>query len=150
MLSPLPGSVCSSGWYKISLGGYNNSNLYLTTNVKNSYDSYNSAKWTPNLLKSGRYKVEAYIGHHGSINFSCPYVTVSLNTTNARYTVQYSGGKTTVAVNQGPLNNAWANLGEYSFAAGRYGYVFLTDVTGETEATRLLVFNVLRFTFVGP
>ena len=149
-LSPLPGGVCSTGWYKISLGGYNNSNLYLTTNVKNAYDSYNSGKWTPNILQSGRYKVEVYIGHHASINFSCPNVTVSLNTSNARYTVQYSGGRTTVAVDQGPLDNAWANLGEFKFTAGRSGYVSLTDITGETDATSLVVFNVLRFTWVGP
>jgi hypothetical protein len=142
--------VCSSGWYKIALGGYNKSNLYLTTNVKNSYDSYNSAKWTPSILKSGRYKVEAYIGHHDSINFSCPNVAVSLNTSNARYTIQYYGGKTTVAVNQGPLDNAWANLGEFSFTTGKSGYVSLTDITGEKDTTTLLVFNVLRFTYVGP
>ena len=150
VLSPLPGGVCSTGWYKISLGGYNKSNLYLTTNVKNAYDSYNSGKWTPNILQSGRYKVEAYIGHHASINFSCPNVTVSLNTSNARYTVQYSGGRATVAVDQGPLDNAWANLGEFKFTAGRSGYVSLTDITGETDATSLVVFNVLRFTWVGP
>jgi hypothetical protein len=132
------------------MGGYNNSNLYLTTNVRNSYDSYNSAKWTPSILKSGRYKVEAYIGHHDSIRFSCPYVTVSINTSNARYTIQYSGGKTTVAVDQGPLDNAWANLGEFYFTAGRSGYVSLTDITGEIDTSSLVVFNVLRFTRVGP
>jgi hypothetical protein len=149
-LSPSPGGVCSTGWYTVALGGYNNSNLYLTTNVKNSYDSYNSGKWTPSIPTSGRYKVEAYIGHHDSIHFSCPYVTVSLNTLNASYTIQYSGGKTTVAVNQSTLDNAWANLGEFTFSAGKTGYVSLTDITGETDSTRLIVFNVLRFTWVGP
>ena len=150
VLSPTPGSVCATGWYKVALGGYNGSNLYLTLNVTNSIDSYNSGKWTPNVLKAGRYKVEAYIGHHNAIPFSCPSVTVSQNTANARYTVRYSGGIATVIVNQSILDGAWANLGEYPFAAGRTGYVSLTDITGEADLSRLVAFNALRLTWVGP
>ena len=53
-------------------------------------------------------------------------------------------------VNQYPLDNQWINLGEFTFAAGKNGYVILKDITGETDATRLVVFNVLRFTYIGP
>jgi hypothetical protein len=150
VLRPAAGGPCSTGWYKIALGGFNNSNLYLTTNVKSAYDSYNSGKWVPNIPKSGQYKVEAYIGHHGTVNWVCPTATVSANTSKARYTIQYSGGKVTVIVNQGPLDNAWVNLGKFNFTAGKTGYVSLTDITGETDTTTLVVFNVLRFTWVGP
>jgi hypothetical protein len=149
-LSPLPGNVCNSGWYKVAQGGYNNSDLYLTLNVKYSYDAYNSAKWTPTIPTTGRYKVEAFIGHHDSIPFSCPDKTVSQNTSKARYTVSYSGGKTTVIVDQVPLVDAWANLGTYYFTSGQSGYVSLTDVTGETDLSLLIAFNVARFTWIGP
>jgi hypothetical protein len=94
--------------------------------------------------------VEAYIGHHGTVNWVCPTATVSQNTSKARYTIQYSGGKTTVTVDQSPLDNAWANLGEFSFIVGRTGYVSLTDITGDADATSFVVYNVLRFTWVGP
>lgn len=150
VLSPAPGGLCATGWYKIAAGGFNKSNLYLTTNIKYAADSFNSGKWTPNIPKAGRYKVEAYIARHGSVNWSCPTATVSRNTSNARYTIQHSGGKTTVRVNQTPLANQWANLGEFTFGVGKNGYVILKDITAETDATRLLVFNVLRFTYIGP
>ncbi len=150
VLSPAPGGICSTGWYKIAGGGFNKSNLALTTNVKYASDTFNSGRWTPNIPKAGRYKVEAYIARHGSVNWSCPTATVSKNTSNARYIIQHSAGKATVRVNQYPLANQWANLGEFTFAAGKNGYVILKDITGETDATRLLVFNVLRFTWVGP
>jgi hypothetical protein len=150
VLRPAPGSVCSTGWYKVSGGGFNQSSLYLTTNVKYAVDSYNSGRWTPNIPTAGRYKVEAYVGRHGTVNWSCPTATVSRNTSYARYSVQHAGGKTVVRVNQYPLSNQWVGLGTYTFAAGKYGYVVMNDITGEADATRLLVFNVLRFTYVGP
>jgi hypothetical protein len=132
------------------MGGYNNFNLYLTLNVNYTYNSYNTARWTPAIPKSGRYKVEAYIGHHGSIRFSCPNVTVSQNTSKARHTIHYYGGKTTVVANQGTLDNAWVELGSYYFAAGKNDYVLLSEVIGESDLSLLINFNVLRFTWVGP
>jgi peptidyl-Lys metalloendopeptidase len=149
VLKPTPGLVCATGWYTVALGGYNNSNLYLTLNVRSALDSYNSGRWTPNILKAGRYKIEAYIGHHNSIRFSCPSVTVSQNATDARYRIRYSGGITTVVVDQSIFDGAWANLGEYAFAAGNSGFVTLTDVTRDANLSRLVAFNVLRFTWVG-
>jgi hypothetical protein len=94
--------------------------------------------------------VEAYIGHHTTIRFACPSKLVSRNTSDAHYTINYSGGSFTTVVDQYPLDRAWANLGEYYFTAGTGGYVSLTDVTGEADLSRLVAFNVLRFTWVGP
>jgi peptidyl-Lys metalloendopeptidase len=150
VLRPSPGTVCATGWKKVGRAGYNRSNLYLTLNVTNAYDSYNSGRWTPNIPASGRYRVEAYIGHHATVRFSCPTVRTSLNTANAQYTVSHSGGNTTVAVNQSLFDSSWANLGEFYFQAGSGGYVFLNDVTGEYDLSRIVAFNVVRFTWVGP
>jgi peptidyl-Lys metalloendopeptidase len=150
VLSPAAGRVCSTGWYPVLRGGYNNSTLYLTLNVSDPVDSYNSGKWTPRILTSGRYKVEAFIGHHGDIRFSCPTITVSRNTSDASYRINYSGGSTTVVVDQSAYDSAWANLGEYYFTAGRTGYVSLTDVTNDPDLSMLIAFNVVRFTWVGP
>jgi hypothetical protein len=149
-LSPRAGNVCNSGWYKIPRAGYNSTNLFLTLNVKNAEDTYNSAKWKPNIRTSGRYKVEAYIPHHDSVIFSCPTVNALANTTQANYTVQYYGGNSTVIVDQSSIDNAWANLGEYYFTAGKTGYISLNDITGETDLSLLMVFNVVRFTYIGP
>jgi peptidyl-Lys metalloendopeptidase len=150
VLTPALGGMCATGWFRVLGGGYNNSISYLTLNVASAYDSYNSGKWTPRIPTSGRYLVEAYIGKHGAINWSCPTATISANTARARYKVRYYGGTATAVVNQYPLNGAWASLGQYYFAVGTSGYVTLTDVTGEAYLTRNVDFNVLRFTWVGP
>lgn len=149
-LTPALGTVCASHWYKVSGAGYGGTNVYLTLNTNNSTNATNSAKWRPTIPQNGRYKVEAYIGHHGSITWSCPTKTVNGDTSDARYKIYYSGGSVTKVVNQLPLDNQWTDLGTYYFQAGTTGYVYLRDLNGETSLTRAVSFNVIRFTWVGP
>ncbi len=150
VLAPTPGNLCATGWLKIALGGFKDTNLYLTTNVTHASDANNAGKWTPVIPKTGRYKLEAYISHHGSLKWACPSVTVTRNTSRARYIVQSSTGKTAVVLDQSSYDNAWANLGQFKFAAGKSGYISLKEFTGEADASRLLVYNVLRLTWIGP
>jgi len=78
-------------------------------------------------------------------------MTIGYDTSDARYLV-YPGGSLsqTVIIDQKPLNNQWADLGTYRFAAGAGNYVILTDFNTEPQATRTVSFSVLRFTYVGP
>jgi murein DD-endopeptidase MepM/ murein hydrolase activator NlpD len=150
VLTPAVGTVCSSAWYKVSGTGYNGTNVYLTLNTQYSSQSTNSGKWTPNIPLSGRYKIEVYIGHHSPVTWSCPTKYISKDSSDARYKIYYSGGSTTKVIDQYPLDNQWATLGEYYFVAGTSGYIKLTDLNGEANLTRTISFNVVRVTWVGP
>jgi murein DD-endopeptidase MepM/ murein hydrolase activator NlpD len=152
-LTPAYGTCSGSAWVRVT-GGYNSTfqYIYITLNTNVLANSTNSGKWTPDLPVPGQYKVEAFVAFHNQITWPCaPGGTIGYDTSDARYKV-YAGGtlQQTVSVDQKPLNNQWANLGTYSFPAGTNSYVILTDYNGETQLTRTITFNVLRFTYVGP
>ncbi len=105
--------------------------LYWTWN--SSSQVYNWGKWYPNLPASGNWQVYVYIPsrYHG--------------TKNATYSIHHEGYTETKAVNQSAYNNQWVSLGTYHFAGGASEYVYLTDVTGETYATRFVGFDAVKF-----
>jgi hypothetical protein len=148
------GSICDQGtirghaWYRIS-GGQGGTYAYLTLNAA-STGSTNSARWQPNISVAGRYKVEVYIPNHTVINWPCTGKTISWDTEKAKYQIYYQGANTSQIINVSPLADAWVNLGTYSFSTGTSGYVLLTDLTGETFATRTVTFGAVRFTYVSP
>lgn len=147
-LTPAYGDQCGTGWYQIS--GYAGQPAYLTLNTNQAAQSSNSGEWRPTLPQTGQYRVEAYISTHGDIPWPCLGAGVirSNDTSDARYAIFYSGGSTSVARDQLPVENAWIDLGTYSFAAGTTGYVTLRDLNGEADFTRLISFSAMRFTLI--
>ena len=142
---------CKTRWYPIR--GFSGFPNYLVENVEIAADSANQGSWTPDLPAAGRYKVEAYIAAHGTFSKACTESTMTFgaDSSQAKYVVHGAKDTVTEAVrDQLPLNDEWLNLGEYSFDAGKTGFVTLSDVTGETKAARNLSFGAMRFTLIGP
>lgn len=75
-----------------------------------------SCTWTPQVLTSGGYNVYAW------------WVSGSNRATNAPYFIQWSGGSTTINVNQTANGGQWNLLtSNRQFAAGTTGYVRLSN-----------------------
>jgi len=140
---PYSDDTCASGWYRYinNLGQYG----YLTIGTNNPSLSTNSGRWTPDLPQSGLYVVEAYIPDHPFGMWPCG-VNPSIDAASAKYKIHASNGDTDVTVDQGPLTNAWVNLGTYYFTSGQSGYVELTDLTNDENFTRYVSFSSVRFT----
>lgn len=94
----------------------------------------NAWEWvTPVALSAGRYRVEAFIPRsHG--------------TAVVRYYVRHNGGQTAVDIDQNPLYDVWANLGEYAFSSGRAS-VGSNDSTGIRG--REIGIDAIKWTRVG-
>lgn len=150
-LTPAYGSTCTTAWYRVS-GGYNSTYIYLTLNTNISANSTNSGKWKPTIPLTGKYKIEAFVATHNQITWPCsPGGTIGWDTSDAKYQVYTNGVKTsTVKINQAPLENAWATIGTFTLTAGTNNYVILTDLNGETQWTKTISFNVMKFTWVSP
>jgi hypothetical protein len=142
--------ICTHGWDRID-GGSGGTYAYLTLNAVDSSQSTNFGVWRPPITVAGKYKVEAYIPYHPVIAWPClSGRLIYYDTSNAQYKIYYSGGSITKPFDLAPLANVWINLGTYSFAAGTTGYVKLTDITGETFATKTIPFGAIKFTYVSP
>jgi hypothetical protein len=100
------------------------------------YDNYVYAKstsgtatskilWRPELPESVTY----------SVYYKLPQITATSENwaTNASFTVYYSGGSETVAVDETTANGTWVLLGAYPFAAGDSGYVELTNKANKSR-----------------
>lgn len=86
-----------------------------------STSSFDTAKFTPNLDTAGNYEVFVSWGNSGNAN-------------NVKYTIKYSGGTSTIFINQngwgaGGASNAhtWLSLGIYPFTVGNSGIVEVTN-----------------------
>ncbi len=83
--------------------------------VRYTINSGKWARWTPNIIDAGEYKVKFAIWKYNK----------KLDE-NALYTVQHSGGTNTFRVNQRVNNKDWFELGTFKFDAGTSGYVMVT------------------------
>ncbi len=97
---------------------------YAANGVSDPAKSALVARWQPNL-PAGAYDVYAHVP-------VCPNRRAS--TTLARYVVQFADGASEVGVNQ-QTQTGWVHLGRYNFAEGTGGFVQLSDVGGEANAT---------------
>lgn len=141
-LSPSYPDSCSSNnkWLAITNG-------YLTLNENSGT---RAGRWSPNLTTSGRYKIEVYVPTHNVIVWPCNGATIRSDTSAANYQIWHSGGKTTVRVDQAPLNNAWVNLGTFSFEAGNtVQYIKLSNITTEANQSVTVSYGKIRFTYIG-
>ncbi|MBN1697334.1 MAG: hypothetical protein JW881_07455 [Spirochaetales bacterium] len=125
----------SAYWHRETSGSYfYDGDMYWT--YANGNEVSNSARWVPNLPAAGNYKVEVFI----------PYDNAT--TGSARYLISFQYSSTTMVVNQNIYYDQWVNLGTYPFNAGTYGYVELTDATGEDPYVSLIKigFDAMRWT----
>ncbi len=95
------------------------------------------ARWTPDIDVAGTYQV--YVWYPSDANRS----------TKAPYTVYYSGGSTTVQVDQTTNGGQWNPIAVRPFAAGTAGYVQLGNGTGESSSTCVCA-DAVRFLYLGP
>ncbi len=88
------------------------------------------------------------IGTAGSYDVYVWYVQGSNRSTEAPFTIVYSGGSITVAVNQTTGGSRWNKIGSaLPFAAGTSGYVRLGN--GTDESSKVVIADAVRFVLVG-
>ncbi|MDB6026401.1 MAG: hypothetical protein JWM68_2624 [Verrucomicrobiales bacterium] len=93
-------------------------------------------QFTPTISVTGSYKV--YEWHPKGAN----------RTTNAPCIITYSGGSSTVKVNQTITGGSWVLLGTFPFNAGTTGNVKITDAT--PDVGQLVMADAVRFAYVIP
>jgi Tfp pilus tip-associated adhesin PilY1 len=106
-----------TAWDWSTEGGYNGH--YLWTAEDGTY----TATWTPNILNTGDYEVQAI------------WYPNNQRSTSVTYTVNHTGGSTDVTVNQRETGGSWVSLGSYTFNAGTGGNVTLTHTRNGTTET---------------
>ncbi len=79
--------------------------------------------WRPDLPRAGRYHLYAFVPY---------WYNNTPDTQAALYLVSHAEGETRVPVDQALYVDRWANLGTFSFEAGRQGFVYLNNLTDET------------------
>lgn len=92
-------------------------------------DGSSTAVFRPNLPTGGLYKVYARWTSHPN------------RATNAPYTVNFSGGQTTIRVNQEQNGGKWMLLGTFPFDAGRAGNVVLSNDANEYVIADAVMFE---------
>jgi hypothetical protein len=126
-----PGFAAQGQWQRSALG-YGGGALFTATRWTNSarlpwemrrlVDTPAVAIWQPDLPRSDRYRVLAYI----------PYVLNGMDDSRAiRYRVRHSEGEAAVVVNAESTANAWADLGTYYFDPAQQPRVSLSALAGD-------------------
>ena len=118
-----------SSFYSRDLGYKDH--LYWTWN--SDVKQYNWGKWLPFIPTAGNWEVQAFIGDR------------YFETTSAAYEIVHNGVRDRRTIDQSRFPNQWVSLGTYYFAGGGDEYVFLSDVTGESYATRYVGLDAVRF-----
>ncbi|NJO04667.1 MAG: hypothetical protein HC876_03560 [Chloroflexaceae bacterium] len=109
-------------WYESPQGCGENAYALWTQSVTDTLEVVNRGFWQPDLPIGGMFDVYAHV----------PICPIDADvTTAARYLVQHAEGSTEVVVNQAE-QTAWVHLGRFPFAAGTGGFVYLTEVAGDT------------------
>lgn len=111
-------------WYEAPVGHADHAFWVLA--VAEARQSTHRAVWRPQLPVAGYYFLYAYVPW---------YDTGHPDTTRARYHVRHSSGESTVTVDQAHNTGLWVPLGEFYFGANGKEYVYLDEVTGETDTT---------------
>ena len=88
-------------------------------------------QFTPNIKTAGEYDI--YEWHPQGSN----------RTTNAPFVITYSGGSTTMYVNEQVNGGKWNLIGRFNFAAGTNGNVRVTDAF--PDAGQVVVADAVRF-----
>ncbi|GMU21592.1 MAG: hypothetical protein AMXMBFR13_16840 [Phycisphaerae bacterium] len=94
-------------------------------------------EFRPNLVQAGTYEVSVW------------YTQGANRATNAPFTVEYSGGSQTVAVNQQSNGSQWVVIGSFPFNAGTGGRVRLSNQATGTHSTPVVIADAVRFVKTG-
>jgi murein DD-endopeptidase MepM/ murein hydrolase activator NlpD len=105
--------------------GYGGHALW-TVSAAEAAQSIHRGVWRPDLPAAGRYFLYAHIPW---------YDTGRPDTAQARYHIRHANGETTLTLSQADWAGLWLPLGEYYFAQGARGYVYLDEATGEEGTT---------------
>lgn len=97
-------------------------------------------KWMPSLTYAGTYEVYIWYPH---------YPGIYPETNSAHYQVHHSGGDTFITRDQATGYGGWQLLATVQCPAGTGCYVKLTDETHETNYTRRVWFDAVRFKRIG-
>jgi hypothetical protein len=119
----------SSTWYARWLGFDNH--LFWTWNGHTAARHW--AKWFPYVPTAGNWEVYVYVANR------------YFGTKSARYVIYHNGTYNTQWVNQNIYYSKWVSLGSYYFSGGTGEYVYLDDNTGESNITRFVGFDAVKF-----
>ncbi|MBI1909234.1 MAG: DUF4382 domain-containing protein [Deltaproteobacteria bacterium] len=102
----------------------------------------NWADWTPNVSENGFYKVEAFIPKNHA------YTKKALYQIFHRDNPDDGLRETTEAcrIDQSLYFDQWIDLGSYAFNGGTGEFIKLDDLTDETDTTKQIGFDAVRFT----
>lgn len=114
------------------LGFYGRDYLYSYPTLE-----YFEARWTPYFPIAGRYEVFGWWKDKFSI------IVPSNRATNAPFTINYSGGSTTIPVDQTNIYKEWKSLGVFYFSEGNSGSVVLSN-----NANGRVVADAMRFVYI--
>ncbi len=118
-------------WYDTPCGA--GGHTFYTYATDNGAESTNSATWRPDIPARGTYRVYAHIPQ-GCGLAPPPYASVL-----ATYHIRHAEGSVQRTVNHNG-DEAWVDLGLYTFDAGTDGAVELDDLTGEPYSERRVLF----------
>ena len=93
------------------------------------------ARWSPSLAP-GRYEIYAFVNSRNATSHQ------------ANFAVRHATGTQATIVAQYNISNRWVALGEYDLSASPQ--VSVSDYTGETDLTRRLGVDALRFVLRSP
>lgn len=125
--NPCPPGSCP--YWSSAATGYGNDMWW--THVNPTADYW--ARWTPAIPQQGIYEVWVHVPN------------VNATTWQAQYTIAHVDGQSTAIVDQEGLNNQWVSLGVYRLHEGSGDAVYLTDVTGESDFSRRVGVDAVKF-----
>ncbi|MCI0576985.1 MAG: hypothetical protein L0331_12340, partial [Chloroflexi bacterium] len=139
-----PSTSSCTDWYYItgSGTGYASDTHYTPVKVNSSDDYW--AKWIPSGIPEGGSMYQVFV-----YSPSNAYAT----SWQAPYTVVHSSGETTGRIAQGSLpnpswsNSYWVSIGTYHLEPG--DYVYTTSATGETQGSRQVGVDAVKFARLG-
>jgi hypothetical protein len=119
----------ASGWTQSSSSSQRHAATY--RQIASSLSETSTAIWTPDLPATASYDVSVW------------YPDGADRASDARYTVNYSGGSQTFLINQQSGGGQWNTLGTFLFNAGTAGNVTLSDQS--SAAGKIVIADAVRF-----
>lgn len=121
----------AAGWFPFA-NGYGGTAFATYNNLWALY-RYNWARWNLPPTRACYYQVSVYIPQRVA------------TTRSARYWIAHNGRYDARTVNQSAYTNQWVPLGTFDFHGRGGEYVSLSDVTGETFLSTIVVFDAVNF-----
>ncbi len=121
------------GWNRSVVGCGEGEHAFWTVSTTDSEQVQSKAFWQPVLPAEGMYDLYVHVP-------ICP--SRYAPSEQARYLIEHRDGAVEVVVNQQEQTH-WVHLGQFPFAAGDEGFIYLTDLAG--DAGRSIWFDQARW-----